>query len=112
MIANVECPQRKMQILPLKKGGLGTPTISGSTANFCTITKNGVGDYTINFVKKPFALVPEVFVTPVTAQVLLRIGTVTNTSAQIRAFQLDGTTPAEADFHFIAVGTLASDLQG
>jgi len=112
MVSNVDSPQRKMQILTLKKTGLGTPAISGSCANFCTVTYNGVGDYNINFTKKPFTLTPEILLTVVTAQRVLRIGTVTNTSVQVLAFQMDGTTAAEADFHMMAIGTLAQDLLG
>ena len=52
--ANLFSPQRQMQVISLKKSGLGTPTIAGSCANFCTITDNGTGDYTINFTVKPF----------------------------------------------------------
>lgn len=107
----VDCPQRKMQILSLKKTGLGTPAISGSCANFCTITDNGVGDYTINFTKKPFALAPECFATVTTDNTIVKLGTVTNLSAQILTEDLTGAA-AEADFNFFASGTLASDLLG
>lgn len=100
-----------MQILSLKKTGLGTPAISGSCANFCTITDNGVGDYTINFTKKPFALVPEAVVTVTTDNTYAKIGTISALSVQVLTENLSGAA-TEADFHIMILGTLASDLLG
>lgn len=102
--------QRKLQQLTLKKGGLGTPTISGSDANFCTITDNGVGDYTINLTNCPLKQTPEVLVTMVTASTRAQIGTISNTAVQILTFGYNNTTPTEADFHVQIIGSLASDL--
>jgi hypothetical protein len=111
MFSTLTSPQRKIQVLALKKTGLGTPAISGSCANFCTITDNNPGDYTINFVKAPFTQIPEVSVTVTTNDRIVRIGTISNTSVQILTEDLAGAA-AEADFHAIIVGSLASDLQG
>lgn len=107
----VGCPQRKMQIMSLKKTGLGTPAISGSCANFCTITDNGVGDYTINFTDKPFAQVPEVIVMSATNDRISKLGTVTALAAQILTEDLSGAA-AEGDFHVIIIGSLGRDLIG
>jgi hypothetical protein len=106
----VASTQRKMLQISLKKGGAGTPTISGSGANFCTITDNGVGDYTINLVNCPLAQTPEVLVTMVTASMRAQIGTISNTAVQILTFGYNNTTPSEADFHIQITGSLARDL--
>ena len=41
-----------------------------------------------------------------------KTGAVTNLQVQILCFAMDGTTPAEADFDAMIIGSLASDLQG
>ena len=103
--------QRQMVILSLKKTGLGTPVISGSCASFCTITDNGVGDYTINFTQAPFAQVPEILVLSATDSTIVRKGTVTALAAQILSDDASGT-PAESDFDLLVIGSLARDLVG
>lgn len=107
----VESPQRKMQLVSLKKSGLGTPVISGSSAAFCTVTDNGVGDYTINFTSVPFSQIPEILVAVKTNDRIIRVGTVTALAAQIITEDLAGAA-AEADFDFMAIGSLARDLVG
>lgn len=107
----VESPQRKMQHLSLKKDGLGSPTIGGSCGNFCTITDNGVGDYTINFADVPFTQIPECFVQVKTNDRIARLGTVTALAVQVLTEDLAGGA-AEADFDLIAIGSLARDLIG
>jgi hypothetical protein len=104
-------PQRKMLQLSLKKEGAGTPTLAGSCANFCTVTDNGVGDYTINFVDFPFAQLPEVVATPTTDNVICKIGTVAITSVQVLTEDLTGAA-AEGNFHVFINGSLARDLIG
>lgn len=106
----IESPQRALQVISLKKGGGATPTLSGSCASFCTVTDNGVGDYTINFIKNPFAQTPEVFIQLKTSSGVARLGTVSNTSVQVLTFAVDGTTAAERDFDFLAIGSLGRDL--
>ena len=107
----IESPQRLMNILSLKKTGLGTPAISGSCAVFCSVTDNGVGNYTINFVSKPYAQIPEVLASSSTASRRVRLGTVTALAAQILVEDLAGVA-AEGDFSFVAIGSLARDLIG
>lgn len=109
----VESPQRKMQMISLKKAGLGTPTLSGSCANFCTVTDNGVGDYTINMKSGVvFTQIPEVMVMSKTATTSLQLGTVSISAVQVLAFDVDGVTAAEADFDIMIMGSLALDLVG
>ena len=107
----VESPQRKMQLITLKKSGLGTPAISGSCANFCTITDNGTGDYTINLTEIPLAQVPEVFVQVKTDNRIAKLGTVTALAVRVLTEDLSGDA-AEADFDLLIVGSLARDLIG
>lgn len=109
---NLSSPQRMLQVLSLKKSGLGSPALGGSCANFCSVVDNGVGDYTIQFTKKPFAQIPEVLLSSKTSATVCRVGAVTNLQVQILCFAMDGTTPAEADFDAMIIGSLASDLQG
>ena len=104
-------PQRAMQHISLKKGGGASPVLSGSDANFCTVTDNGVGDYTINFIKKPFTQIPEVYVA-LTAPGHFTVVAASNTAVQIKTWAVDGTTAAEKDFAFLAVGSLGRDLIG
>lgn len=101
--------QRKMQEITLKKTGLGSPVLGGSGQYFCTVTDNGVGDYTINFTEAPFTQIPEIFVSGTTASRLVRVGTVTALAAQILVTDLSGVA-AEGDFHFQAIGSLGRDL--
>ena len=109
----VESPQRKMQMVTLKKAGLGTPTLDGSCAAFCTITDNGVGDYTINLKSGVvFTQIPEAFLTAKTSASILHISAVTISSIRVLAFAVDGTTPKEANFDVMIVGSLARDLVG
>jgi hypothetical protein len=75
-----------------------------------SVADNGVGDYSLK-PDTPFEQIPEVIVSPVTAEVVLKIGTVTKSAIQILAFDIaDGTTPAEADFHALIIGSNALDL--
>ncbi len=107
---NVESPQRKIQIFSIKKSGLGTPALSGSCANFCSVTDNGVGDYTITFTGKAvFAQIPEILVGAKTVGII-KIHAVAISSVQVKCYAVDGTTPAEMDFDLMAIGSLARDL--
>lgn len=106
----VECPQRKMVIMSVKKTGLGTPVISGSCSNMFDVVDNGVGDYNINpksgFV---FAQVPEVVAMPTTDNIIVKSGTVTALAIQILTENLSGVA-TEGDFHMMVIGSLARDL--
>jgi hypothetical protein len=108
---NVTSPQRLIKLVSVKKSGLGTPALSGSCANFLTVTDNGVGDYTINFNTLVFAQLPEVVATVTTDDRIVKVGTVAIGSVQILTENLAGTA-AEADFHLLVVGSLARDLVG
>lgn len=104
-------PQRGMQMLSLSKTGLGTPVLSGSCAPWCTVTDNGVGDYTINLAKLPLEQVPEVALGVVTAASVANVFSKTKLAIRIKTFAItDGTTAKEADFDIAIFGSLARDL--
>ena len=110
LTSNVDSPQRKMSLVSVKKSGLGTPVLSGSCANFCEITDNGVGDYTITFTGRAiFTQIPEIMVGPKTVGII-KVHAVAKDSVQLKCYEVDGTTPAEMDFDILAMGSLARDL--
>jgi hypothetical protein len=113
---NLQSPQRDTAVLAVRKLGAGTPTLSGLCANFCTITDNGVGDYTIAInVDRPFAAASPIIAnaTPHSDGIIvLDVAASSNLVVTVNCFEVDGTTPAELDFDLICVGTYASDLQG
>lgn len=107
---NVEARQRCMVLDTLKKGGAGTPTISGSAAAFYNIVDNGVGDYNINpKAKAVFAQIPEVLIQVKTDNRVAKLGTVTALGIQVLTEDLSGAA-AEADFDIFISGCLARDL--
>ena len=110
----VESPQRKMQLLALRKTGLGTPVLSGLCAKFCSVVDNGVGDYTILVnTQQPFPQIPVVSAMLHTSGVItLDVANTNNLQIRVKCFAVDGTTAAEKDFDLLVVGSLASDLIG
>ena len=107
----VQSAQRQTRLLAISKDGGGTPTLSGLCADECTITDNGVGDYTINF-NKVFGATD--FVAKVSSRtdgVVPIIGTKAQGSIQITAKA--GSTPEQAaDFTFDAAIKFHSSLVG
>lgn len=112
----IESPQRLIQLLALKKTGGGTPAISGLCASFCSITDNGVGDYTILVNRQaPFSqiLVSSALAHSTTPGIItVHVAGTTALAVQIKTFAVDGTTPAEVDFDLIVIGSSARDLVG
>lgn len=108
LFKNLGSYQRKLVALNLSKSGLGTPTLGGLDAYVCTITDNGVGDYTINM--PAFAIDTVVaLAVPSTASRLCVIGAKDKDSVQILTTDLAGVA-AEADFDLQIVGSMARDL--
>ena len=109
---NVESPQRGVALIALRKTGAGTPVISGLCASFCSITDNGVGDFTIIVnLPRPFAQGVIATATPHTSGIIrLDIATTSKLQVSVKCFAVDGTTPAELNFDLICVGSYASDL--
>lgn len=104
----VASPQRQMRLMSLKKTGLGTPVISGSCSNMCSVVDNGTGDYQIVF-DIPFNQIPEVMAQSTTDDRITRVGTCTITGVQILTENLSGSA-AEGDCHILIVGSDARDL--
>lgn len=109
---NVESPQRGVAVLGLRKTGAGTPVISGLCASFCSITDNGVGDYTITVNSpRPFAQGIIANALPHAAGIIvLDVAASSKLVLTVNCFAVDGTTPAELDFDLICLGSYASDL--
>lgn len=103
----VVCPQRKMRVMSVKVDGTGTAALSGTCASNMTLTDSGTGDYLLTFVI-PYARVPEVIVTPVTDNIVAKIGTVAVGSVQILTENLSGSA-TDADFHVIIMGSDTAD---
>lgn len=103
----VKCPQLRMRIMSAKVDGTGTAALSGTCANNFTLTDNGTGDYTLTF-GIPFKRVPEVIATPITDNIVCKLGTVAVDSVQILTENLSGSA-TDADFHFIVLGADTAD---
>lgn len=110
-LKNVECPQIGTAILAVRKTGVGTPVLSGLCANQCTITDNGVGDYTITVnTKRPFAQGVIATATLHTSGIAtVYVAGTDKLKVQIKTYAVDGTTATDLDFDFICIGTYASD---
>lgn len=110
-LKNVECPQVQTAIIGVRKTGLGTPVLSGLNANVCSVTDNGVGDYTIVVsTNRPFGLGCIASATLHTSGIAtIVVAGSSKLQIQIKTFSVDGTTPAEKDFDLIVLGTYALD---
>jgi hypothetical protein len=110
----VESPQRKMQLLALRKTGAGTPVLSGLCAKFCSVVDNGPGDYTIVVnTQQPFAQNAHAVAMPHAPGIIhLDLAASDKLQITVNCFAVDGTTAAELDFELIVVGSLATDLIG
>lgn len=105
----VVCPQRLMRLMSAKVDGTGTAALSGTCSNDMALTDSGTGDYLLTF-DIPFLRAPEVIVTPVTDNIVCKIGTVAVGSVQILTENLSGAA-TDADFHVIILGSDAADQQ-
>ena len=104
---NVLSPQRKMRIMGVLVDGTGTASLSGICSRNMNLTDNGTGDYTLTF-QVPFSQAPQILASPVTDNIICKIGTVTASAAQILTENLSGTA-TDADFHVIVLGSDAAD---
>lgn len=104
----VKSPQRLIRAMSAKVDGTGTVALSGTCANDMSLTDNGTGDYTLTF-DVAYERVPEVLVTPVTADVVARIGTVAAGSVQILLAKASDQAAVDGDFHVLIIGSDALD---
>jgi len=108
----VVSPQRKMKILDLRVDGTGTAALAGSCANFCTLTDNDTGDYTIAFTDVPFDQIPTIVASPIATDVAVRIASRSITGCNILTEKISDGSAVDADFDMIVVGSNARDLIG
>lgn len=98
--------QSKAELFPFRVDGTGTASILEGKYH-ATLTDNGVGDYTLTFVR-PFARVPVVVgAAAVAADAAVRIVTVTASAVNVQLMDLlgDGTpAPIDCDFHITLLG--------
>lgn len=105
----VVSPQRKMRMMSAKVDGTGTAALSGTCSNNMSLTDNGTGDYTLAM-SIAFKRVPEVVATPITDNIVCKIGTVTASAVQILTENLSGVA-TDADFHVMILGSDSADQQ-
>lgn len=103
----VVSPQRKMRLMSVIVDGTGTAALSGICANNMTLTDSGTGDYLLTF-DIPFIQLPQVLATPVTDNIICKIGTVAVGSVQILTENLSGSA-TDADFHCVIIGSDVAD---
>lgn len=108
----VESPQRQINVLMLRKTGAGTPVLSGLCASFCTVTDNGVGDFTINVNnQRPSSQNLIAVATPHTSGIIRQdVSSANALNVRFKCFAVDGTTPAELDFDMVIYACFARDL--
>lgn len=111
---NVQSPQRQASIVSIRKTGGATPALSGLCQNFCSIVRNGVGDYSILVnIKRPYSQVVTGVAMPHASGIIrLNLATTSKLQISIKCFAVDGITAAELDFDLIAMGSFAADLLG
>lgn len=103
----VKSSQRLMRLMSAKVDGTGTAALSGTCANDMSLTDSGTGDYLLTF-DEPFLRAPEVIATPITDNIVCKLGTVAVGSVQILTENLSGTA-TDADFHVIILGSDSAD---
>lgn len=110
----VESPQRKVLVLSAVKYGGGTPAISGTCANFLSISDAGTGDYDFTIENSPFNVKPEIICTPMAANVVCTVPEADRSlnAFTVKTFDADDAGAVDADFHVMIIGTTARDLVG
>lgn len=103
----VMCPQRAMRIMSVKVDGTGTAALSGTCSTNMTLTDSGTGDYLLTYAL-PYKRAPEIMVTPITDNIVAKIGTNAVGSVQILTENLSGAA-TDADFHVIILGSDTED---
>ena len=113
-IKSVGSQQRQLEVIAVTKLGLGTPTLSGLCASFCSIVDNGVGDYTINVnINRPGAQPVIAAILPHSPGIIHKVvGGSDKLKIQVKCFAVDGTTPAEMNFDLVVIGSDAQTLLG
>lgn len=101
--------QRLPHIIGARVDGTGTASMLEGGQEI-TLTDNGTGDYTLTF-GTAFARVPVVVASPLTADAIIQIGTISASAVQILGFDAtDGTTAKDIDFHVMILGWDTADV--
>lgn len=108
MLRDISSSQRNTRLLGLAVNGTGTAVI-GQGATDAILVRNGVGDYTITFTK-PFARVPVIKGSSLTAVVNIQIFAKTKLAFQLKTFSVDGTTAKDAIIDILVFGSDAEDM--
>ena len=115
MQRSIKSEQRAVRMLALRiEGSTGTVSLEGLDALRCSVTDNGVGDYTINFTKA-FAEAPHVSLAAEATGIMLHASSITASAVRIicKLVDQDATyaapAAAEADVQVIVVGHDVTD---
>jgi hypothetical protein len=103
----VKSTQRNMRLMTVFLDGTGTAALSGLCANDMALTDNGTGDYTLTF-DVPFERAPQVFCTPLTDNIYVKVTSALVGSCVVKSENLSGTA-TDADFHVLIIGSDAAD---
>lgn len=106
MLREIKCPQRMPRQLHFKVDGTGTASILVGQFDG-TLADNGAGDYTITFAK-PFARVPVVVCSSMTAGAVMQVASATASAVQIVVKDTAGAA-LDVDFFVIVQGFDAAD---
>jgi hypothetical protein len=104
--------QRRMRILSGKvEAADSSPVVTGSSASGLSIVDigAGTGEYELSF-SPAFKRAPEIHLSAITDDMILKIITVTKSSAQIYAEDLPGGGPMDGDFYVWVVGPDTEDV--
>jgi hypothetical protein len=107
MLRSIKSPQRLPRQLAFKIDGTGTASILIGSKD-ATLTDNGTGDYTVTFAE-PFARLPVVVGSPITAGSMVEIAVASATAVQVLCKKRSDGTAVDTDFHLIVQGFDASD---
>lgn len=106
MLRDMKTVQRGVRVLPLRVKGTGTAAVQEGSAH-ATLVDNGVGDWTLTF-RQPFTRTPVVTIGSVNVAIV-KMMAVSTTAVQIQAFEVDGTTAKDIDFHLLVCGFDVAD---
>lgn len=106
MLRDIKSSQRLPRQLHLKVKGTGTVAMQIGASDV-TLTKNGTGDYTLA-IKKPFARLPVVMVSSLTAGAICQVAAATASSVQI-VVKNTAAAALDADLMVLVQGYDAAD---
>lgn len=108
MLREIKGSKRLPRALFFRVDGTGAASILEGAFD-ATLVDNGVGDWTLTFAR-PFGRTPVVALAALTADSILQIHTVNNTTLRVKAFAAhDGVTAQDVDFHAAVYGSDAAN---